>query len=514
MKKLLLLLSLLFMSITILFAQTTFAPMVKSCNNDCIIDKVELTDEETIITIKVRRGGIAEWVSFSSYTVLVPSDGWLDIFSARHLNVPENASSYQEAQTIRNFLDAISVSGYLIRNLGTRQLDKKYWFRHERSNEFLFFELHFDKLPVGCEDFYIRELQSNGFEWTGIQISNPYPEVPNIGLNEFEIKQKIDESNAWITGIYECSSGNGNKYKLACIEDSAEYKLIYLGSNNSLKQWHLGDIKAILMPSGTADVFKANWYMANKTPNNNVYVTFAKGQMKIIIESDEDTYIKMYPSMRTEESAISSQTWSGTGFALKNGYIVTNYHVVDNATSIFIQGTNGSLKKNVQASVVAVDKINDLALLKVSDSAFIGFSSIPYSIQTSVSEVGEDIFVLGYPLISTMGDEIKLTTGIISSKSGFLGDMALYQISAPIQPGNSGGPVFNNKGNLIGIVTAKHKGTENVGYAIKTSYLNNLVESSISTSILPTNNQLTGLSLSEKVKKLKNCVFMIICSGN
>jgi S1-C subfamily serine protease len=284
--------------------------------------------------------------------------------------------------------------------------------------------------------------------------------------------------------------------------------------SNSLKQWHLGDIKAVLKPSGTSDVFKANWYMADKTPNNDVYVKFTKGQMNTIIDSDEYTYKKKYPSTRTEESANSSQTWSGTGFALKSGYIVTNYNVVDNATSIFIQGTNGTLKKNVQASVIAVDKINDLALLKVADSAFIGFRSIPYSIQTSVSEVGEDIFVLGYPLISTMGDEIKLTTGIISSKSGFLGDMALYQISAPIQPGNSGGPVFNNKGNLIGIVTAKHKGTENVGYAIKTSYLNNLVESSISSSILPANNQLTGLSLSEKVKKLKNCVFMIICSGD
>lgn len=66
-----------------------------------------------------------------------------------------------------------------------------------------------------------------------------------------------------------------------------------------------------------------------------------------------------------------------------------------------------------------------------------------------------------------MGDEIKLTTGVISSKTGFQGDVSLYQISAPIQPGNSGGPLFDNKGNLIGIVNAKHKGAENVGYAIK-----------------------------------------------
>lgn len=112
-----------------------------------------------------------------------------------------------------------------------------------------------------------------------------------------------------------------------------------------------------------------------------------------------------------------------------------------------------------------------------------------------------------------MGDEIKLTTGVISSKTGFQGYVSLYQISAPIQPGNSGGPLFDGDECLIGIVRAKHRGAENVSYAIKTSYLNNLVESASSASLLPTNNAVSGLPLSNKVKKLKNFVFMITCSN-
>jgi len=110
-----------------------------------------------------------------------------------------------------------------------------------------------------------------------------------------------------------------------------------------------------------------------------------------------------------------------------------------------------------------------------------------------------------------MGDEIKLTTGVISSKTGFQGDVSLYQISAAIQPGNSGGPLFDNYGNIIGIVSSKHTGAENVGYAVKTSYLRNLIESCVSTSILPANNALSGLTLPEKVKKSKNFIFMIRC---
>ena len=111
-----------------------------------------------------------------------------------------------------------------------------------------------------------------------------------------------------------------------------------------------------------------------------------------------------------------------------------------------------------------------------------------------------------------MGDEIKLTTDVISSKTGFQGDVSLYQISAPVQPGNSGGPLFDSKGNLIGIVSSKHMGAENVGYAIKTSYLMNLVESAVTSSVIPGNNSISGLPLTEKVKSVKDFVFFIECS--
>ncbi len=210
---------------------------------------------------------------------------------------------------------------------------------------------------------------------------------------------------------------------------------------------------------------------------------------------------------------VNSQEWSGSGFALKDGFIVTNYHVIENAETIWIHGIKGDFPTKYSAKVVATDKFNDIALLKVSDSNFTGFGTIPYNVKTSVSDVGEDIFVLGYPLTSTMGEEIKLTTGVISSRTGFQGDVSLYQISAPIQPGNSGGPLFDYKGNLVGIVSSKHTGAENVGYAIKTSYLRNLIESTVSKNILPTNAQTATLPLTEKIKVLKNFVFMISCSG-
>ena len=228
--------------------------------------------------------------------------------------------------------------------------------------------------------------------------------------------------------------------------------------------------------------------------------------------------IKVYPTMsmyadiiRNNYEEISKPTsWTGTGFAMANNFVVTNYHVVEEAKNISIQGINGNFNAKFSATVVAADKINDLAILKVNGVSITG--SIPYSVKTTTSDVGEDVFVLGYPLTSTMGDEIKLTTGVVSSRTGFQGDVSLYQISAPIQPGNSGGPLFDSKGNVIGIVSAKHRGAENVGYAIKASYLRNLMESAISTNILPLNNKISGLNLSGKVKSVKNYVYYITCT--
>lgn len=207
-----------------------------------------------------------------------------------------------------------------------------------------------------------------------------------------------------------------------------------------------------------------------------------------------------------------SETWSGTGFALNNGYIVTNAHVVDGARSILVYGVNGSKASGFEAMVVATDQVTDLAIIQISDSRFSGFGTIPYAIKSQDADVGESIWVLGYPLTQYLGNEIKLTNGLVSSKSGYQGDWATYQISAPVQPGNSGGPLFDSKGNIVGIVNSGVPGAENVGYAIKTSYLKNLAARYSLSSFLPTSNSISTLALTEQVKRVNNYVFLLICS--
>jgi len=164
-----------------------------------------------------------------------------------------------------------------------------------------------------------------------------------------------------------------------------------------------------------------------------------------------------------EKSILALLPSSGTAFALSSeGYLVTNYHVISNAESLFIRGIGGDFNRKYSAKVVVIDKNNDLAIIKLTENLSKKIGKVPFVITSSITDVGESVFVLGYPLTNTMGNEIKLTNGIISAKSGFMDDITSYQISVPVQPGNSGGPLFDKKGNLIGIVNAKHSGAENV----------------------------------------------------
>lgn len=355
----------------------------------------------------------------------------------------------------------------------------------------------------------------HGYCFRNYTINNPRKNYTSI-TSEYSAKQNIDSNNDGICGIYEPVGSVGAN--LACIKINGEYKLIYLSSPSTYTYrsfWQIGDIKANLRQTASG-IMKADWYNALKSLSGETYVAFDGVSMEVVINNKQSSYLKTYPvqspSIGGGVSGSHGSEWTGTGFALNNGYIITNNHVVDGATSIVVLGVNGG-STEYRAQVISVDKKNDLALIRINDNRFHGFNNVPYAISNRICDVGEDVFVLGYPLTTFMGDEVKLTNGIISSRSGYQGDVSTYQISAPVQPGNSGGPLFDNQGNIVGIVNAGIPGAENVGYAIKTSYLYNLVGSAIPTSNIPQTNHVYGTSLADKVRAVKNCVFYIKCVG-
>ena len=144
-----------------------------------------------------------------------------------------------------------------------------------------------------------------------------------------------------------------------------------------------------------------------------------------------------------EYASISS---TGTAFAVSSNLLITNSHVIGEADNVYVV-IDG---EDVVADVVRNEREADLAILRIEDL------ELPYAFNLS-NEVakGEDIAVLGYPMPSVMGEECKYTEGIVNSLSGLENTALRMQISAAIQPGNSGGPVIDKDYNVIGVATEK-----------------------------------------------------------
>lgn len=220
-------------------------------------------------------------------------------------------------------------------------------------------------------------------------------------------------------------------------------------------------------------------------------------------------------SSSPDSRSYSGDTWNGNGSGViisASGLIATNFHVIEGAQAIEVEFLYDGQIKSFGAKVIRTDEVNDLAIIKIDDNYFKGLDRIKYNFKTRSSEVGESVFALGYPkALSSMGRDIKFTDGKISAKTGFQGDVTTYQTTTPIQPGNSGGPLFDYKGNLIGINSSKivSDDVDNVSYTIKSLYLLTLIDSMNENVNLPTDTSLQSLPLTSQIKELSKFVTLI-----
>ena len=196
--------------------------------------------------------------------------------------------------------------------------------------------------------------------------------------------------------------------------------------------------------------------------------------------------------------------FTATGFLIDgNGYLATNAHVINNAKNLIVENRKGD---QFMAIPVYVNKINDLAILKVTDTAFRKINVLPYSIPKSSAELGTQIFTLGYPR-----EVIVYGEGYLSAKSGYSGDTTSYQVSISVNPGNSGGPVINKNGEVIAIISSKEKNADGVVFAIKSKNIYKALEEikNAESIRLPAAGTLRGMDREHQIHKIEDCVFMV-----
>ncbi|HMR20170.1 MAG TPA: serine protease [Sphingobacterium sp.] len=199
--------------------------------------------------------------------------------------------------------------------------------------------------------------------------------------------------------------------------------------------------------------------------------------------------------------------YGATGFMLtKDGYVVTNNHVINGADSVHLQNSKG---ESFRAKIVYSDPIKDLAILHIDDVNFKNHKIVPYTFKKQKSELGEDIYTIGFPR-----DEAVYGQGYLSSNTGYGGDTIAYQISIPVNPGNSGGPVLDSRGNVIGIISGKQKGIDGAAFAIKTKELIETLDQIPPDSlkgdiVLSHRNVLSNLPRTEQIKRLQDYIYIV-----
>jgi S1-C subfamily serine protease len=235
------------------------------------------------------------------------------------------------------------------------------------------------------------------------------------------------------------------------------------------------------------------------------YVKSSKSGKIVLINPSVKPQITTASPERKETNQISVST--GTAFSIsQSGYYLTNYHVVQNAYSIQLLYKQEKFK----ATLIAKDIVNDIALIQ-SDLLLpsLSFSDIP-------TQKGSNVFTMGFPLSSIEGEEIKAHFGAVNSLSGIGGDVTLFQVDIPIHAGNSGSPLLNDCGEIIGVITSKLNAVKtfsttgdlpnSVGYAIKSYYIKPLVSDYIS---IKTSSCKLPMSKIDLVKKVSDSIVIV-----
>ena len=371
----------------------------------------------------------------------------------------------------------------------------------------------------------LSEFEKMPYKYNPEKIKIKLSKVEKTNWNEQSIKQYLDTCTylSNIEGIYKSvTSKTTGYYKIGIVKDGEVYKAIIIETD--FQEWEPGEVKAVFERANMS-LYSTRFYLRNKS----IIETFATYESKGILSIDLSqtrasssiSYIKTYPINQSnspkpfDNNPTNTVLASGTGFLIsRDGYIATNAHVIEGNNRITVDMLKNDKVVQYEAEVVVTDAANDVAIIKIEDEAFTPFEKLPYTIESNIN-IGADVYTIGFPLNDVMGSNYKVTNGIISAKTGIDDDIRKYQITVPIQPGNSGGPLINKNGNVVGITSSalneKAIGTkvENVNYAVKSLYLLNAINMVPQMEDLPTKSSIADKNMEEQIAILKDYICLI-----
>ena len=328
-----------------------------------------------------------------------------------------------------------------------------------------------------------------------------------------ELDQMVVENGYFLSELKKYSELKNLKHSFAEVESklseegmitrpqfTGKAKVVYLWKKYKKNIAVAASIAAIISLTSTGLVFN----YAKKFGNESYRELVSK-----INETNKEVSKLKHDKVSSNQRIEPKIDYRASGFLIDGkGYIVTNAHVISKMKNIFVQNTKGEF---YNAIAIYKDEQSDLAIVKITDSAYKAVTSLPYSINKSNADLGERFFTLGFPR-----NEIVYGEGYVSAKSGNDGDSSSYQLTVSANPGNSGAPIINQNGEIIAIITGKDTKADGVVYAAKSKNIHKMLEilkkddSSYNSVKTPSNSGLKGMDRVKQVKKMEDYVFMVI----
>jgi len=320
--------------------------------------------------------------------------------------------------------------------------------------------------PKSKQNQVVDEVLTRTFEDVGFQ-KRGFFDLKNMDRTSESATLKV-----WwdVTEVTSRVGGGGYSQEITLVmRDLISDEPVYIGTGEYMGLTDADDLRGAMIAtlSGVQAYAGFNKHLATQ-------ILMARSEK---IEAEKPTEKSRMPETAGEKQKRHS---AGTCFVVaSDGRILTSHHIIDGLKKIVVTLSDG---RQLDARVLEISSQTDLALLQVSA---IELPYIPLSSIRSV-EIGMEVFTLGFPVKGLLGPEPKFTDGVVSSLSGILGESSLLQVTVPIQPGSSGGPLVSDSGDVVGVVTSTAAvetffsltGSlpQNVNWAVKSDYARLLID--------------------------------------
>lgn len=341
------------------------------------------------------------------------------------------------------------------------------------------------------------------------QLRKTNPEIDQLVVEHTFFMQQLnryDETKAFKSQLNDVHNNLGEKGVIQSPKLVGRAKIVHLF--NRYKR--TGAIAACIAGFTAITITVLTLTVSPNKPATKNDIQYLNGQINALKNQTNVTTSeinKVKAAINTPTAPAITYKTGGTGFLIDaKGFLITNAHVVGSATDVAVQNNAGV---DLAAKVVYVDAERDIAILKINDSSFKAPAALPYTIRRTSADIAEPVFTLGFPRTDMVYGE-----GYLAARTGFNGDTLTCQIAIAANPGNSGGPVLNKNGEVIGVLSAKQRSAEGVVFATQSKYIYKALaelkkQDSEQNVKLPTISTLKGMDRTQQVKRVSECVFMV-----